>query len=62
MEKKKLLQPQAEKETINLPASDEHKRAWLEPRLSFVQPKLTKHGDLKELTGFFGGFTPPPIL
>ena len=34
------------------------KRAWEEPKLSYVKPKLTIHGSLKELTGFFGGFTP----
>jgi hypothetical protein len=30
------------------------------PQLAFVEPKLTAHGDLKQVTGegFFGGFTP----
>jgi hypothetical protein len=34
-------------------------QAWEEPRLTFLEPTLTKHGRLTELTsGFFGGFTP----
>jgi hypothetical protein len=32
---------------------------WEEPRLTFIEPKLTKHGKLEEMTAaFFGGFTP----
>jgi hypothetical protein len=34
---------------------------WEEPKLTFLEPKLTKHGKLEEVTGagpFFGGFTP----
>jgi hypothetical protein len=38
------------------------KKKWQQPRLAFVEPKLTKHGNLKELTaqftGFFGNFSP----
>ena len=35
------------------------KEPWQEPKLAFIEPKLTKHGRLEELTaGFFGGFTP----
>ena len=38
------------------------KKPWQEPKLVFVEPKLTKHGSLEEVTGqgFFGAFTPPP--
>jgi len=36
----------------------ESKKSWEEPKLDFVAPKLTKHGDLKNLTGFFGPFSP----
>lgn len=44
------LQGQVEAET---------KPTWEEPKLAFVEPKLTKQGDLKEITaGFFGSFTP----
>jgi hypothetical protein len=32
---------------------------WEEPKLTFLEPKLTKHGPLEEVTAaFFGGFTP----
>jgi hypothetical protein len=36
------------------------KKPWEEPKLAFVEPKLTKHGTLEEVTGqgFFSGFTP----
>ena len=35
-----------------------HKKTWQEPRLEFVEPKLTKRGKLTELTGFLGSFSP----
>jgi hypothetical protein len=32
---------------------------WEEPKLTFIEPTLTKHGRLEEVTAaFFGGFTP----
>jgi hypothetical protein len=34
------------------------KKQWQEAKLEFIEPKLAKHGELKGLTGFFGGFTP----
>jgi hypothetical protein len=35
------------------------KQPWQEPKLTFVEAKLTKHGKLEEVTaGFFGGVTP----
>jgi hypothetical protein len=42
------------------PESEESgKLAWQEPKLSFVEPKLTQHGKLEQVTGgFFGGFSP----
>ena len=43
----------------DLPAD---KKPWEEPKLTFVEPKLTRHGSLEKLTGmpngFFGGFSP----
>jgi hypothetical protein len=37
------------------------KETWHEPKLTFVEPKLTNHGSLTEVTGqFFGGFSPAP--
>jgi hypothetical protein len=39
----------------------EARKAWHEPKLTFVEPKLTLHGELTEVTGqFFGAFTPSP--
>ena len=39
-------------------ANTTEKRPFTEPKLTFVTPKLVKHGDLVEVTGFFGGFSP----
>jgi hypothetical protein len=37
------------------------KQTWQEPKLAFVEPKLTKHGELENVTGgFFGTFVPDP--
>ena len=40
---------------------NEAKKAFEEPKLEFIQPKLTKHGDATKITaqnGFFGEFSP----
>jgi hypothetical protein len=42
--------------------SSSDKKPWEPPKLAFVEPKLTRHGNLQEVTGqdgdgFFGGFT-----
>ena len=35
------------------------RKEWEEPKLAFVEPMLTRQGELKELTGgFFGSFSP----
>ena len=36
------------------------KKPFVEPKLAFIEPKLTKHGDATKITqqGFFGTFTP----
>lgn len=35
------------------------KQPWVTPRLAFVEPRLTKHGELTKITGaFFGAFSP----
>ena len=39
-------------------SAQESKKPWEEPKLAFVEPKLTKHGDVKNITGFFGPFSP----
>lgn len=40
--------------------SSQTKKAFAEPKLTFVEPKLIKHGDATEITaaGFFGQFSP----
>jgi hypothetical protein len=56
-----LTQAQPEgHDTAATPVPD--KQPWQEPKLAFVEPKVTKHGALQRVTGserpFFGGFTP----
>jgi hypothetical protein len=61
MEKEKVQLPPQEKEAEETASSQSvGKKPWQEPKLTFVEPKLTKHGALEEVTGqgFFGGFTP----
>jgi hypothetical protein len=59
-EKKLQVSPQVEK-TESAPTLE--KKPWQEPKLVFVEPKLTKHGSLEEITGqsFFGGFSPAGV-
>lgn len=41
------------------PSASRSKKKWEKPKLTFVKPKLTKHGKLEEVTGqFFGAFSP----
>jgi len=56
MEKKRISRAQNRKENPS-PATND-KKPWQEPKVLFVEPKLTKHGELKELTGFFGSLSP----
>jgi hypothetical protein len=57
MEEKKSQRPEHKETQVSEQPSD--KKKWHEPRLAFVKPKLTKHGELKEATaGFFGTITP----
>jgi hypothetical protein len=36
-----------------------HKQPWQDPKLTFVEPKLTYHGTVQEVTGqSFGTFLP----
>jgi hypothetical protein len=60
MEQKHLSsqqQPEADHSTV---ASPPTAAPWQEPKLMFVEPKLTPHGALQHVTGagFFGSFTP----
>ena len=57
MEQKKSPRPEHEETQVSEQPSG--KKRWHEPKLAFVKPKLTKHGELKEATaGFFGTITP----
>jgi hypothetical protein len=39
--------------------SPENKQPWQDPKLVFVEPKLTHHGTVQEVTGqSFGTFVP----
>jgi hypothetical protein len=39
--------------------ADAGRKLWQEPKLQFVEPKLTPHGDFARVTGeFFGAFSP----
>ncbi|MBC2711362.1 MAG: hypothetical protein HGJ94_10315 [Desulfosarcina sp.] len=43
----------------NQVAIEPEKKEFKEPKLKFIEPKLTKHGDATKITGgFFGTFTP----
>jgi hypothetical protein len=37
----------------------ENKQSWQEPKLTFVEPKLTDHGTVQEVTGQFFDTFPP---
>jgi hypothetical protein len=57
MEKKRSLQPRESE--AQKPDGDPAGRQWQEPKLTFVEPKLTHHGKLTDVTGqFFGAFSP----
>jgi len=55
----KILAGQIEQAGKGLDAS-QAKRHFTEPKLTFIEPKLTKHGDATKITGngngFFGTF------
>lgn len=45
--------------------TSESRKPYIEPKLTFVEPKLTKYGDATKVTatdgnGFFGDFSPGP--
>jgi hypothetical protein len=58
MEKQKdQLLPQGQNGEESTPSDG--KKQWQEPKLVFVEPKLTKHGELEKVTsGFFCVFEP----
>jgi hypothetical protein len=59
MEKEKVyLSPEEQERQESVPSPAVGKKPWQEPKLVFVEPKLTKHGELEEVTGFFGTQNP----
>ena len=56
---KNASQAQAASAAQETQAAD--KPLFTEPKLTFVEPKLVKHGDMADVTfGFFGTFYPQP--
>lgn len=44
---------------VKVVGDSQTRKAFTEPKLTFIEPKLTKHGDATEITGsFFHLFTP----
>ena len=39
-------------------ARPQGKQPFAEPKLTFIEPKLVKHGGVTQVTGFFGTFSP----
>jgi len=58
MAQEPLSSPQQPEEDRPAAAAPRTKAPWHEPKLVFVEPKLTPHGELQQVTGFFGTFTP----
>ena len=44
------------KKTEGVQQGSVDKKHFEEPKLQFIQPKLTKHGDATKITAFNGGF------
>ena len=52
---------QGEEQAISLDAGVEEVgsgKPFIEPKLTFIKPKLVKRGRLEQVTGFFGTFSP----
>lgn len=61
MERKNLPNQQQPEENRPAVAAPPTKAPWHEPKLVFVEPKLTPHGALQQVTAagpFFSTFTP----
>ena len=44
---------------VKVAGDSQTRKPFAEPKLTFIEPKLTKHGDATKITGqFFGTFTP----
>ncbi len=44
------------KKTDEVEQGNENKKPFEEPKLRFIEPKLTKHGDATKITAFNGSF------
>ncbi|GAA5507263.1 lasso RiPP family leader peptide-containing protein [Novipirellula caenicola] len=55
---KELSKPQNSQSTDDSPSDALVKPPFEKPKLTFTPPKLVKHGEVTELTGFFGAFSP----
>jgi hypothetical protein len=59
MDKEKLEHSQRPPAADQSPETLATEKQWQEPKLTFVEPKLTRQGDFVEITGqFFGAFSP----
>ena len=62
MERRKEGAEKSRQESTTQAELPSDRKTWEEPKLAFVEPKLTKHGNLEKITGmpnsFFGGFSP----
>jgi hypothetical protein len=55
MERKETRDQAPESKTVDAAP----RKPWVKPRLEFVEPKLTSHGEFTKVTGaFFGAFSP----
>jgi hypothetical protein len=52
-----ITPPHEEPEAMRSSAADKH--PWQAPKLTFVEPKLTPHGTVQEVTGQSFGTFPP---
>jgi hypothetical protein len=59
MEKEKIDRSSEELDGEAPSSPSSGKNPWQKPKLAFVEPKLTKHGELEKVTsGFFCPFEP----
>jgi hypothetical protein len=52
------MQPEKRNPAPTPQPADQRSDEFIEPKLSFIEPKLTPRGDLREVTGFLGTFSP----
>jgi hypothetical protein len=57
VDRESVSQP-ADSSDVERASNEGVKQTFSEPKLSFIEPKLRPHGDLTEVTGFIGVFSP----